>query len=188
MDRNASTSVITELGAEQNFPVHLCEIYFDNERIFLTDAYRQISWDGNDYISMGHLLGFGDIEETHELVVSNMTVSLSGVDQRYFSTFLSVSYVDRQITSYKSFLNVNTEVLVTDPILIFDGRMDQPVIAEDPDAGTSVVTVNCTNAWVDFERRPGRKTNYEEQQIWFPGDKGFEFASEITKEIKWGIA
>jgi hypothetical protein len=188
MDRNASASVITELGAEQNFPVHLCEVYFDGETIYLTDAYRQVSWAGRIYISMGHLLGFGDIEETHELVVSNMSVSLSGVDQIYISKFLSVSYIDRQIKIYKAFLNTNTEAVIADPVLIFDGRMDQPVIAEDPDAGTSVVTVNCTNAWVDFERRPGRKTNHEEQQIWFPGDKGFEFASEITKEIKWGTA
>ncbi len=186
MDRSASASVITELQSEQNFQIHLMTVHFDSGIVYVCDGYKNITYDGNEYISLGHLLGFGDIEETSELVVSSMSISLSGVDQLYISKFLSEQYIDRQLKIYKAFLNVNTEALISDPILIFDGRMDQPVIAEDPESGSSTVTVSCTNAWVDFERRPGRKTNHEEQQIWYPGDMGFEFASEITKEILWG--
>lgn len=186
MDRGASASVLTELGNEKNFPVHLMEFHFDSGIIYVTDTNRTISYGGNDYIAFGHLIGFNDIEETHELVVSSLTISLSGVDQAYIAKFLLEPYIDRQVKIYKAFLNINTEALVSDPILIFDGRMDSPTISEDPDAGTCTVAVSCTNAWVDFERRPGRKTNHEEQQIWFYGDKGFEFASEITQEVKWG--
>ena len=186
MDRGASASVITELGSDQNFPIHLLSLHFDSGVVYVCDGYKNVTYDGNEYVSLGHLLGFGDIEETSELVVSSLSISLSGVDQVYISKFLSEAYIDRQIKIYKAFLNVNTEALISDPILIFDGRMDSPSISEDPDAGTSIVSVTCTNAWVDFERRPGRKTNHEEQQIWFSGDMGFEFASEITKEILWG--
>jgi len=32
----------------------------------------------------------------------------------------------------------------------------------------------------------GRHTNHEENIIHFEGDKGFEFSSEIVKDIKWG--
>lgn len=186
MDRNASASVVTQLGNDQNFPVHLMSFHFDSGTVYITDGVRDIVYDGNTYIAFGHFIGFDDIEETHELVVSSLSVALSGVDKSYIAKFLSEPYIDRQVKIYKAFLNVNTEALIADPILIFDGRMDTPVIAENPDGGTSSVSVSCTNAWVDFERRPGRKTNHEEQQIWYPGDKGFEFASEIMKEVKWG--
>jgi hypothetical protein len=76
--------------------------------------------------------------------------------------------------------------IVADPILIFEGRMDSPVIDENPDDGSCTVTVSASNAWVDFERLSGRHTNHEEQQIFFPGDKGFEFVSAVTSEITWG--
>jgi hypothetical protein len=86
---------------------------------------------------------------------------------------------------WKGFLDANLAVVV-DPILIFEGRMDSPVIDENPDNGSCIVSVSATNAWVDFERKSGRHTNHEEQQIFFPGDRGFEFVSELTKEITWG--
>ena len=78
--------------------------------------------------------------------------------------------------------------VVIDPIAIFDGRADSPMIEEDPDSGKCVVVLAAAQHWVDFERRPGRHTNHEEQQIWFPGDKGFEFVSGLNREIKWGAA
>lgn len=186
MDRNATAAAVTQLGNAQNFPVHLLAFYFDSGTVYINDTNIPITYDSNEYLAYGHLLGFGDIEETSELVVSSLSISVSGVDQAYISKFLSEPYIDRQVKIYKAFLDVNTEALIADPILIFDGRMDSPSISDDPDAGTCGISVSCTNAWVDFERRPHRKTNHEEQQIWFSGDKGFEFASEITKEVKWG--
>ena len=66
--------------------------------------------------------------------------------------------------------------------------MDTPVISDDPVGGKSVMSVTATNTWVDFTRKTGRHTNHEEQQIYFAGDKGFEYASEIVKDIIWGKA
>jgi hypothetical protein len=60
------------------------------------------------------------------------------------------------------------------------------VINENPDEGSCTIAISATSHWVDFERRPGRHTNHAEQQVWFPGDLGFEFSSEIVKEIRWG--
>jgi hypothetical protein len=49
------------------------------------------------------------------------------------------------------------------------------------------VRVRATSLFADFERRTGRHTNDAEQQIHYPGDKGFEFVSELRdKQINWG--
>lgn len=78
--------------------------------------------------------------------------------------------------------------LVTDPLLIFDGRIDAPVIEEDPDSGKSTLSIKCSDHWADFERIAGRRTNHSDQQLFYPGDKGFEFADQSVKSIKWGRA
>lgn len=185
MDRDASASVITELEAESNYPVHLLEIVFSSTTIRLTDAPRTIEWSGNEYQGLGHFLGFSDIEETAELQVTSVTGSLSGVDQTYINLFLSETYLDRTVNLYKAFLNT-AEAVITDPILIFSGRISGVAIDEDPNGGTAAISVSAASQWVDFQRRPGRHTSHSEQQIYFPNDKGFEFSSEVTKEVKWG--
>jgi len=135
--------------------------------------------------ALGHCVGFSDIEESAELQVANLTAQLSGVDQSVISAVLAEDYIDRPLRIYKGFLDANMTVIAS-PVLIFEGRMDSPAIEENPDDGSCIVSVSATNAWVDFERLSGRHTNHEEQQLFFPGDMGFEFVSEITSEITWG--
>jgi hypothetical protein len=187
MDRSASASALTEISAQSNFPVHLVQLVFDDDTYYMTDAVRTIEWDSNEYTALGHFLGFSDIEETAELQVSSVTGSLSGVDQVYVSLFLSENYIDRTVNIYKAFLN-NAEAVISDPVLIFSGRISGVSIAENPDDGSCTIGMEVASQWVDFERRPGRHTTDSEQQIYFDGDKGFEFASEINKEILWGKA
>lgn len=185
MDRNSTAAFQAEIVKDQNRPVHLVEVHFDDETVYMTDTYKTITYNSNDYLGIGHLLGFSDIEESAEVMVSSVTLSLSGVDRSWISRVLNHAYIDRTVKIYLAFLNEAQE-LVVDPVLIFEGRMDAPVINEDPESGESSVAVNVTNAWVDFSRKSGRHTNHEEQQIFFPNDKGFEFSSEVVKEIKWG--
>lgn len=185
MDRASTSAFQAEVVKGANRPVHLLSVHFDDTTVYMTDGYNTIAWGGNNYVPMGHLLGFSDIEEAAEVIVSNVTVTLSGVDQVWISNFLSKDYIDRAIKIYTAFLD-SAEAMVVDPVLIFEGRMDQPTIQEDPEAGSSVVAVSATNAWVDFSRKTGRHTNHEEQQIHFSGDRGFEFASEIVKDVIWG--
>jgi hypothetical protein len=189
-DRDATTAVITELGAARTQPVHLIEITVEDADgvatvTYMTDAWANIVWGGNTYLALGHFLGFTDIEETADIQVNSLTLSLSGVDQAWISAFLSYYYIDRPVKIYKAFLDGSMAV-ISAPILIFEGRMDEPGIEEDPEDGSCIVTVSATNCWVDFERRAGRHINHEEQQIFFPGDLGFQYASEIVKDIAWG--
>ena len=183
--RGITSRTIVEVGKSQNQPFHLVDIVFDATPQYVTDAWKNIIWNGHTYTVLGHFIAFSDIEESAELQVASLTAQLSGVDQSVISAVLAEDYIDRPLRIYKGFLDANMAV-IADPILIFEGRMDSPVIEENPDDGSCVVSVSATNAWVDFERLSGRHTNHEEQQIFFPGDKGFEFVSEITQEITWG--
>lgn len=187
MDRGSTTAFQQEVVKSANRPVHLAEIIFDDETVRMNDGYKDITYSGNSYVAVGHFMGFSNIQEEVQVIVSKVTLSLSGVDQSMISRFLNKEYIDRTVKIYTAFLNAS-QTLIADPVLIFEGRMDAPVITDDPVGGKSLISVTATNTWVDFSRKTGRHTNHEEQQIFFAGDKGFEYASEIVKDIVWGKA
>ena len=166
-----TTSLVqTEIKKSQNMPVHLVSVHLDAYTLYMNNSYKTIEYDGNEYLALGGLMGFSDIEESAELIVSSMTLSLSGISQEYLSMVLNENYINREVRVYTGFLGVNSQNLLASPILIFDGRMDTPTINENPDDGTSIISITVTNAWVDFNRMTGRHANNEEQQLLYPGD------------------
>ncbi len=185
--RPTTTAVANAIEAPKNSPVHLLEITLGAMVYRMTNAYIPLIWGGNEYSQAGHFLNFSDIEESAQVEVSKLTISLSGIDQVYVNELLSEDYLDRPIRIYKAFLDSASD-LILDPFLIFEGRIDSPVITENPDDGTAVISVSASNSWVDFERLIGRYTNHEAQSLHFPGDKGFEFASEVVGDVVWGKA
>lgn len=183
--RGASTAFRTELAKDANRPIHLFELYLDAASTFATDAYRTITWNGNTYVANGRFLDYDGIEETADLSAGQTRVTLSGVDQSEIAGVLSHEYIDRRLVIRKAFL-ADDESVVVDPIPILDGRCDAPAVVEDPDSGLCTVTLTAGNHWIDFERKAGRHTNHQEQQLHYPGDLFFEFVSQINKPIKWG--
>jgi hypothetical protein len=87
----------------------------------------------------------------------------------------------------KAFWSASGSIIV-DPITLLDGRVDAPVIAENPADGTCTIALTAGSHWIDFERKAGRHTSDAEQQLWFPGDTGMRLISEINRDLKWGSA
>lgn len=183
--RNATAAVLAELIKGEVRVAHLFELELDDATVRNSDAFRDVDWNGNTYVANGHFMDFTSIEETADLRIARATFSLSGIDQTQVAGVLQHTYIDRVIRAYKAFFNTD-EALIADPMLIFDGRIDSTAVDDDPTRGTSSVVLTATSAWVDFERRPGRHTNHEEQQIHFPGDRGFQYATAINRQIVWG--
>ena len=176
--------VLSAIVAGQVQTCHLVELTLSTGTVWLTDYGLTVAYGGNDYLAAGQLLGLSEIVESAQVIVSEMSVTLSGVDQTFIAALLAETYLDRRLVVHRAFLDANAAV--TYARTVFDGRMDAPTITEDPLAGTCTVSITATNYWADFERRPGRHTNYEETQLYFPGDKFFEFTAEGNKQITWG--
>lgn len=185
--RGATVPFGMELRKTQNRPFHLVQVHFSDGVFYMTDAGRAVEWDGNIYLAYGHTLNFSNIKETAQLLVNTVTAEISAVDQQFVSAYLSKNYLDRTVKIYRAFFDGDNK-LVAQPLSIFTGRMDAPVLEEDPDTGKSVIQVTAANHFVDFERTAGRRTNTTSQQLFYPGDKGFKFASEVVRDLKWGAA
>lgn len=178
------TAVLNAIKAGQAETCHLVELFFSSATVRLTDYARTVGYGGNDFPPAGQLLGISEIVESAQVIVAEARVSLSGVDQTFVATVLGETYLDRRMVVYRAFLDAAGAVAYARAV--FDGRMDAPEVEEDPTSGTCTVTVPATSYWADFERRPGRHTNHEETQLYFPGDRFFEFVSQVNKQITWG--
>ena len=51
---------------------------------------------------------------------------------------------------------------------------------------TSTVTIKSASVFYNFEDNNGRRTTDTNQKRFFPNDRGMEFASTTTKDIRWG--
>jgi hypothetical protein len=186
MDRGSTGAFQTEIVKSANKPFHLVKLSFDDVSYFLSDAYIPVTYDSNTYTPTGSFLAFSDIVETIEANIETISISLSGVDTTYINLFLEGGYLDRTVQIYKAFLD-SSDALVSDPLLIFEGRLNNPVIKEDVEAGTSTIAVQASSLFVDFDRINTRFTNNESQQSFFSGDTGFRFSSVVVKELNWGM-
>lgn len=154
--------------------------------IYITNAPMDISIDGNTYISVGQFLGFSSIEEQRLFTTSEITVTLAGIPafetgDSFLQQVLQFDYVDKEVKIYRSFFDHDTYI---DSFLMFKGRLDSPVIEDNP-GDTTTVAATCSSNWVDYERTNGMITNDARHQSFYSGDLAFEFAADIVKDIQW---
>ena len=184
MDRQADSTFIAELLKSTNSPCFLIEARFDDGTVYMTDAWKPVTWGGHTYTAQGHFLSFDGLTETAELQVPNLTLTLSTVDQVWIAIALTKPYIDRRLIIYKAFLDY-TQNIISSPMQIWAGGMDSMVISDAPQ-GKCAIVVTATSQWGDFERRPGRHTNPQEQSVFFPNDRFFEFCIALKSNITWG--
>lgn len=194
--RGASAAVLAEWAKSANAPAHLCEARLDagdGGSIYMTDSYRAVSYNNgtgsHTYAAGGHMLGFAGLNESAELRVREVQVSLSGVDQTWIATVLSKQYFKRPLLIHQMFWDQSTETLMVSPVLIHNGLMEEPRIDDDPVSGKCVVTIVSRDQFGDFQRLAGRHTNSFDQKIWFPADPSFDLFAQLAvsqRQFHWG--
>jgi len=182
MTRLINAATLAALESDSFNIATLVQIDFSSV-LRLTDWGRSVTALSNTWDSSGHFMGIGDVTESAELRVNDLSLTLSGVEQAYVAIFLGNNYIDVPITVYRAILD-DSDSVIGAPILIFDGILTGYQI-EDTDT-ESKVTVKMASHWKDFEKENGRRTNHNSQQLYFAGDLGFEFAAKSIKDLKWG--
>jgi hypothetical protein len=148
-----------------------------------TNASFNVTYNSNNYLPLGDFLGFTDVEETSDMSIASVTVTLSGIDPLTVAQWLVDDYIDKPVRIYRVYFSDDWG-LIGDPLMLFDGRIDSPMVQ---DTGNTV-TVGCKAAsqWTDFNRRNGRFTSDDLQRAIFPNDKGFEYSAVDKPNLKWG--
>lgn len=184
MARGLTTAVNNELATDKLNPVTLVYLNVSTGLRF-TDHYKDLTYDSNTYTASSLFLKVSEVSESSEVEITNIALEFTGADQTIISLFLNNEYMDRDVEVYKGFLN-STQSLISDPFLLFKGRIESFSI--DETLQSSDVKVVATSHWADFDKVKGRKTNTNSQQLYFAGDVGFDYASQTVQDIKWGRA
>lgn len=183
-DRDMSAAMLAEIAKDSVRMVHLIKIGLSTPE-YLTTAHKDISFNGDSYFAIGHILKIGTVTESLAMRVNSINLTLSGADQSFIATFLSQNITNKTLQIWLGFLDSGGS-LIPDPLEIFSGRIDSFKVSEDTISGSTQISATAANHWVDWEKVAGRRSNDHDQQLYYPGDLGLEFASQIVKDLKWG--
>lgn len=184
MPRSLSANVITEIATNKLNPVELVYLGIDTGSYY-TDHYKDISFDGDTYVASSLFLGSSEVQENADVAVNTLSLKFSGADTTIIALLLNNNYMNAEAQVYRGFLD-SSQALIASPFLLFDGRISSFTLEEN--ATTSSVNIIISSHWADFERISGRRTAENSQKLFFPTDKGMEYASQTAKKIKWGSA
>lgn len=186
MARGIDSSTQTELDKKTFNIVNLMEFQgIGGTDTHITDAPVDIVYNGDSYLSLGKFLGMTDIQEEEDLKIESIDITLSAVDIDLVKLFLDYDYIDRRVLVYRAVIGHDYGIIGT-PILVFDGRLDQPRLAEDFVGRKATLAITASSHWSDFEAINGRHTNDTEHQILYPGDDFFAPSASTQKDVKWG--
>ena len=186
MTRSLTTAVKNELATNDIRPIHLITIGFGTP-VNLTDCSfsltSSVSGSSVTYSASDFILGISNHTEETDITKSSVSLNLSGADQTFISTCLNENVVNDSVKIFRGFLN-DSNALIADPFLLYDGQIDTFSISENKNEST--VNLGIVSHWADFEKRSGRKTNNTSQQRFFSTDVGMDFSSQTVLDIKWG--
>jgi hypothetical protein len=124
------------------------------------------------------------IEEGTTIEAKGITLKLSGIDPTLLSGVLTDFRVGLPALVYLGMFDAGGS-LITDPIISWAGRTDQPTI--EMDGSTATISINCENRLVEMNTAVDRRLTNEDQQLDHLGDRGLEFTASITDvQVYWG--
>ena len=183
MSRDLTTAVQNQLAASELEPFFAIKLAFDSGDVRIWTGYTDITVASETYIGGGQLLSISPIEETVEIAARGVNLALNGINSSLVSVALTESYQGRAAQVYLGVISCGS--VVSDPYLVFDGRMDVMTIE---DAGeTATISLSAESRLIDLERARVRRFTDNDQQNQFSGDTSLRFVADLqNKEIAWG--
>tara|TARA_R110002051_G_scaffold101207_1_gene171981 strand:+ start:1168 stop:1770 length:603 start_codon:yes stop_codon:yes gene_type:complete len=190
--RGLPAAVVTEIAKDSIKYIDLIELHFDSADggiVFLTNGQfafpvsTTTSGGSQTFVANGEFLSFELIDETESAKVNEINIVLSGCSTTFTNLFLNNDYIERRIVIYRQFLD-SANVAISTPIMMFDGEMKNFTVDDKED--TSTVVIKSASVFYNFDDNNGRRTTEASQQRHFPSDRGLQFASTTTQDIRWG--
>jgi len=182
MSRDLTTAVENIVDSAEVQPFLLFEGEFASGYIRAWSGYGDLSWDSKTWVGTGTLLSISNVQETSDGSAQGVTATLSGIPASLVS--LALSDV-RQGDSGKVWIGFLDSGVVADPVLLFEGRLDVPVINESGE--TASISISYESRLIDLQRQREHLYTNEDQQGLFAGDLGCQFVPSIQEiTLNWG--
>lgn len=184
MARDLNSPMTTAVDEQLVKPAILFQAEFSDGTVRMWTGVGDLSWDSQTWTGAGNFIQLGKIEETTDIKARGVSITLSGIPSSLISTALQSEYQGRFLTIWLMLFDKDTDAIVSDPVILFKGRMDTMEIDEGEE--TATIFLSAESRLIDFERKRNRRYTNEDQKIDYPNDKGLEFVAAIQdKPIVW---
>lgn len=213
MPRIMSAAMSAALTADVLYPVYFFEIEGTGGtlRVWTGSPGQSYAWNGHDWLGIGWLLGFSEVEESAEIKVVSMTIGMPTAPE-VLSLALNNLRRNNKCTLYEGFLTPGWSfgddtapsgpyvlgddppafeigepagLLVEDPIEVFRGLLD--IVETDLATDRPKLSIRYSSPLADFERARERRATHEDQQIDHPGDLFYQYTGKLSDTvIDWG--
>ncbi len=186
MSRDITTAVDAALAAPHIPGVIFVEMDFSGGTRRLCNAGCNVVWDGYAWQGVGNLGAIDPIQEGSDLQAYGLSLQLSGIPTVNIAIALTPSnYKGLPCKVWFAPMDSNYVVL-SSPVLIFQGRMDTMQIEL---GGTATITCTAESRLADWQRPRVRRWNQADQQARYPNDKAFEYVEQmVERQLLWGRA
>lgn len=182
MPRTLHADVITALDSDNLRWIALAELVFDEVTLRFCTRLASFTVGANTYTGLGSIGSISSISENNSLDPSTCTLTLSTIDTGVLATLANYEHINRKARVFFALLDED-DALIGEPILFFDGSMDEIDLAY---GRNSRATIKLKDRLADWDRKQSERWSHEEQQALYPGDRGFEdVASLENKTIIW---
>lgn len=178
--------MLTELSASKVYPRLFFEGVFASTTLRFWQGAHDLSWNSQTWLgSNGYLMQISNIRDEASIKANGASVVLAGMPSEILSVVFNQFKQGAPGKIWLGFLD-SSGSLIADPILRFQGRLDQVEIERTPEE--SVIAITYESELIDLERPRRIRLTHQDQQSRFPGDKGFEFVESLQdKVIFWGL-
>ena len=181
MPRSLSTALQTQVSSTATKTAFLVELNLSST-IRLTDWYSNVTYDSNSYEAGGSFLNVDSTTETGQLEVNEIQIGFSNITNDVRSLVQDGAFTDKTVDIYLAYFD-NNETIVG-AINYFTGQIRNVGINENLTESTLQMTV--ASHWANWNLSKGRHFTDESQQAFSTGDKGFEFATQVKSDVRWG--
>jgi hypothetical protein len=181
--RNTTSAFISAISAGTIQPHILLDAEFSDGTVYLWNGDYSLSWNGQTYLGAGNLLTIGQINESTDLKVNDISVSFSGIDTAYKTLALSQVDIDNDVTIRFALITAGGSI-VADPEIIFEGKMDEVGINES--APISTFTLGVQNKLARLQTTNERRYTLQDHKDIYSTDTGLRHMVNSERETKWG--
>ena len=187
MSRGLTASYLAAADAGTVYPALLASFDFSGGDVDVWTGIGSLSYGGITYSGVGNLGGMSAIDESEETRANGVMFNLSGIPSAMVSSILSENYRNRACTvSLALFSSLTAAAPITDPAVMFVGRMDQATLQDDGE--TAQINIAAESRLIDLQRaRVRRYTDEDQRSGSFTADLGLQYVAGLQdKEIMWG--
>lgn len=147
------------------------------------------------YLPLGILLGVSEFNNELQTSNSEITISLSAIDQAFVAAMMDYALKGSRVTIRRAFFNSDTGVALNiagNPSVRFTGFISNYSFTDDfnqfSNESTTTVTISCSSIVKILEQKiAGQRTNDSDRKYFYPNDTGFDrVATIVTSNFDFG--